>query len=105
MKKVTFKDCEYRYLGNNDKLYCKNKPISFLKFIKKSDEICSNDKLKEDSLCDNCKLNVHLNCDNYVSGNDMCLKYFELGISEVSQYDDCAEKTIYNDKELSKWSN
>lgn len=87
MKKVTFKDCEYRYLGNKDKLYCKNKKGM-------------------DNYCDNCKENSHLNCDNYVPSNDMCLKYFELGISEVSQYDDCAEKTIYNDKELSrKWSN
>jgi hypothetical protein len=36
----------------------------------------------------------------------MCLKWFEMGVSEVSQYDTCAEKVVYNDKELSrKWSN
>ena len=82
---VVFKDCEYR-LEEKNKLYCKNK----------------QDKGK----CDNCKENVHLNCQNYVAKNDMCLLYFELGVSEVSQYDECAEKTIFNDKELQKkWSN
>ena len=81
-----FKDCEYRYTENNE-LYCKN-------------------KTETDRACDNCVENIHLNCENYVPANDMCLKYFELGVSEVSGYDDCAEKTIYNDKELSrKWSN
>lgn len=82
---VIFKDCEYRFKKKNE-LYCKNK----------------QDKGK----CDNCKENVHLNCQNYVPKNDMCLLYFELGVSEVSQYDECAEKTIFNDKELQKkWSN
>lgn len=82
---VVFKDCEYRFEEKN-KLYCKNK----------------QDKGK----CDNCKENVHLNCQNYVAKNDMCLLYFELGVSEVSQYNECAEKTIFNDKELQKkWSN
>ena len=50
--------------------------------------------------------NVHKDCENYVEKNDMCLLYFELGISNVSQYDTCAEKIIYNDKDLQrKWSN
>lgn len=81
-----FKDCDYRYL-NNDELACKNK-----KGLNIS--------------CDNCMKNIHLNCEYYVPKNDMCLKYFELGISSVSQYDDCAEKVLYDDKELSrKWSN
>ena len=84
---MNFKDCDYRYIGNKDKLYCKN-------------------KTGMDNNCDNCKNNVHLNCDNYVPKNDMCLLFFELGVSEVSQYDTCAEKVIYNDKELQrKWSN
>ena len=83
---TSFKDCEYRYIGN-DKLYCKNKEGM-------------------DNYCDNCKENVHLNCQNYVPKNDMCLLFFELGVSEVSQYDTCAEKIIYDDQELQrKWSN
>ena len=83
---MDFKDCDYRYEEDNI-LYCKNKQ--------------GNDKE-----CKNCKANVHLNCQNYVPKNDMCLLYFELGVSEVSQYDTCAEKIIYNDSELQrKWSN
>lgn len=82
---MKFKDCEFRYI-EDDKLCCKNK----------------TDK----GGCDNCKSNVHLNCQNYVPRNDMCLLYFELGVSDVSQYDTCAEKIIYDDKKLqSKWSN
>ena len=85
MTEIRFHDCEYRYEQEN-KLYCKNK----------------TDKGE----CDNCKENIHLNCQNYVPRNDMCLQYFELEVSEVSQYDECAEKIIYNDKELQrKWSN
>ena len=84
MTDIIFHDCEYRYEQNNE-LYCKNK---------------NNHK------CDNCKENIHLNCQNYVPKNDMCLQYFELGISEVSQYNTCAEKKIFNDTELQqKWSN
>lgn len=82
---IEFKDCPYRFL-DNEELHCKNKA----------------DKGK----CDNCKENVHLNCQNYVPKNDMCLLYFELGVSNVSQYDTCAEKIIYDDKNLQrKWSN
>ena len=82
---VVFKDCEYRFEEKNT-LYCKNK----------------QDKGK----CDNCKENVHLNCQNYVPKNDQCLLYFELGVSEVSQYNTCTEKIIYDDKKLQqKWSN
>ena len=81
-----FKDCEYRFENNNE-LYCKNKEGM-------------------DITCDNCVENVHLNCQNYVPKNDMCLLYFELGISDVSQYDKCAEKIIYDDNKLQKkWSN
>ena len=80
-----FKDCQYRFL-DGELLYCENK--------------------ESKGLCDNCKENVHLNCENYVPKNDMCLLFFELGVSDVSQYDECAEKIIYNDKELQrKWSN
>ena len=80
-----FKDCEYRYT-EDEELYCKNNV--------------------ENGKCDNCVGNPHLNCEQYVPRNDMCLKFFQLGISEVSQYDTCAEKVIYDDKELSrKWSN
>lgn len=86
MNDIIFHDCEYRYEDKN-KLYCKNKE-------------------KPDNKCDNCKSNVHLNCANYVPKNDMCLQYFELGVSEVSQYKECAEKTIYDDTDLQrKWSN
>ena len=42
----------------------------------------------------------------FVKENDMCLLFFELGVSNVSQYDTCAEKIIYDDQELQrKWSN
>lgn len=88
MSDIVFKDCEYRYEENNQ-VYCKNKQGIDL-----------------DVSCDNCVGNVHLNCQNYVPKNDMCLQFFQLGISEVSQYDICAEKVIYDDKELQrKWSN
>ena len=50
--------------------------------------------------------NIHENCDNYVKSKDMCLRFFEMGISDVSQYDECAEKTVFSDKDLQrKWSN
>lgn len=82
-----FKDCEYRYI-DDDLLRC------------------ANMKQLNDDLCDNCKSNIHLNCQNYVPKNDMCLLFFELGVSNVSQYDECAEKIIYDDKKLQrKWSN
>ena len=82
---MIFHDCEYRTEQDN-KLYCKNK--------------------EDNAECDNCKENIHLNCQNYVPKNDMCLQYFQLGISEVSQYNECAEKIIYDDKRLQqKWSN
>lgn len=83
---VVFKDCEFRFEEDGE-LFCKNKE-------------------GYDLLCDNCMDNVHLNCQNYVPKNDMCLLYFELGISEVSQYNECAEKIIYDDDNLQrKWSN
>ena len=83
---MDFKDCEYRYEEKNN-LYCKN-------------------KTGDDKTCRNCKDNVHLNCQNYVPKNDMCLLFFELGVSNVSQYNECAEKIVFSDKELSrKWSN
>lgn len=86
MANIVFKDCEYRFT-EDDKLYCKNKEAP-------------------ENGCDNCKENVHLNCQNYVPRKDMCLQFFESGISEVSQYDTCAEKVVFNDKELQrKWSN
>ena len=84
---IIFKDCEFRYLDDNAELCCENKQGFDIK-------------------CDNCQENIHLNCQNYVPKNDMCLLYFELGVSEVSQYDECAEKIIYDDKKLQqKWSN
>ena len=89
MTEIMFKDCEYRYLDDNDVLCCKNKQGIDL-----------------NTECDNCVENIHLNCQNYVPKNDMCLLYFELGVSEVSQYDECAEKVLFSDKELSRnWSN
>ena len=48
--------------------------------------------------------NIHSTCDNYVLSKDYCLKWFEEKVSE--NYKECREKTIFNDKELSrKWSN
>ena len=47
--------------------------------------------------------NIHEECENYSPKKDMCLKYFKPNISEQTE---CQEKTIFNDKELSrKWSN
>ena len=86
MTDIIFHNSEYPY-EDTTTLNCKNKE-------------------NQDNKCDNCKSNVHLNCANYVPKNDMCLQYFELGVSEVSQYDECAEKKIYNDTDLQKkWSN
>ena len=89
MTEIKFHDCEYRYI-EDDELHCKNKQGFDY----------------HDTNCDNCAENIHLNCQNYVPRNDMCLQFFQLGISEVSQYDTCAEKIIYNDVGLQrKWSN
>ena len=80
---MEFKDCEYRYT-ENDTLYCEN-------------------KYDKDNRCDNCKNNVHLNCDHYNPKKDFCLKFFEHDASTIAE---CKEKTVFNDKELSrKWSN
>lgn len=47
--------------------------------------------------------NIHSDCENYSESKDMCLKNFKPNISELKE---CQEKTIFNDKELSrKWSN
>ena len=82
-----FKDCEYRKIDKNDELYCENKVYANIDNIN----------------CDNCKQNIHLNCTNYNPKKDMCLKWFEEGVSRLKE---CWEKTTFNDKELSrKWSN
>lgn len=47
--------------------------------------------------------NIHLDCENYNAKKDMCLKWFEGG---VSKYNECAEKRRFSDTELQrKWSN
>ena len=47
--------------------------------------------------------NIHLDCENYNAKMDMCLKWFEEG---VSKYKECAEKRRFSDTELQrKWSN
>lgn len=47
--------------------------------------------------------NIHKDCENYNSKKDLCLKWFETGVSRLTE---CKEKTIANDKELQrKWSN
>lgn len=80
-----FKDCEYRYTEEDDDFF-----------------YCAN-KYDKDNRCDNCIENIHLNCDNYNPKKDMCLKWFEENISSLKE---CKEKTVFNDKELSrKWSN
>ena len=82
---MEFKDCEHRYLDGE-----------LLR--------CANMKEPNDDLCDNCKGNIHLNCENYSPKKDYCLKFFEESISE--NYKECKEKSVFNDKELSrKWSN
>lgn len=84
MSDIVFKDCEYRYVEDGT-LYCKNKQGT-------------------DLSCDNCTGNIHLNCDNYNAKKDLCLKWFETEVSK--NYKDCSEKSVFNDKELSrKWSN
>ena len=48
-------------------------------------------------------MHIHKDCENYSNKEDMCLKYFKPNISELKE---CQEKTVFNDKELSrKWSN
>ena len=84
---VSFRDCEYRYIEteyDGTIYYCEN-------------------KYDKDNRCDNCKENIHLDCDNYNPRKDLCLKFFQDNISSLKE---CQEKTIYNDKDLSrKWSN
>lgn len=47
--------------------------------------------------------NIHSDCANYSPKKDMCLKWFE---ENISRLDHCKEKTVFDDKELSrKWSN
>ena len=47
--------------------------------------------------------NIHLDCENYNAKKDMCLKWFEEG---VSKYNECAERRQFSDTELQrKWSN
>ena len=82
---MDYKDCQYRYINDEEELCCKNK----------QDE--------SDNGCDNCKENIHLNCDNYNAKRDMCLKFFRDGISELKE---CQEKTVFSDSDLQKkWSN
>ena len=40
-------------------------------------------------------MSVHIDCQYYVKENDMCLLFFQLGFHEVSQYNNCLEKEIY----------
>lgn len=42
-------------------------------------------------------MNIHKDSKYYVECNDMCLLFFELGVHNVSQYSECAEKTICKD--------
>ena len=84
MNDISFKDCEYRRVTEEGKLYCKNKEAP-------------------ENNCDNCKSNIHLNCTNYNPKRDMCLKWFEEGVSRLKE---CKEKTTFNDNDLQKkWSN
>ena len=39
-------------------------------------------------------VNIHENYDNYMKSNDICLKFFELGISDVSKYDERRKNCI-----------
>ena len=85
MSETVFKDCEFRYIEDDGAVCCKNKEGL-------------------DRACDNCTGNIHLNCDHYNPRKDMCLKWFETGVSET--YQECKEKSVYNDTKLQqKWSN
>ena len=85
---MDFKDCEFRFLNDNEELCCKNKT-----------GIVDEANIS----CDNCQGNMHLNCDNYNPKKDFCLKFFRGDISELKE---CQEKTVFNDTDLSrKWSN
>lgn len=87
MEDIIFNDCEFRYLEDDNTLHCKNKQGFDY----------------HDTNCDNCAENVHLNCSNYNPKKDLCLKFFRDNISELKE---CQEKTVFNDKDLSrKWSN
>ena len=47
--------------------------------------------------------NIHQDCENYSPKKDYCLKFFKPDISGLKE---CQEKTVFNDKDLSKkWSN
>lgn len=41
-------------------------------------------------------MSVHVHCEHYISENDMCLLFFQLGFHEVSQYNDCLKEVIYD---------
>ena len=40
---------------------------------------------------------IHSDCEYYVSENDMCLLFFELGFHNISEYNHCVEKEAYPD--------
>ena len=42
-------------------------------------------------------MSVHCDCQYYVTENDMCLLFFQLGFFNVSQYTTCIEELIYNE--------
>ncbi len=47
--------------------------------------------------------NIHMDCENYNPKKDLCLKWFEQGVSRLTE---CKEKSVFDDKKLSrKWSN
>ena len=48
-------------------------------------------------------MNIHSDCENYSPKKDLCLKWFQENISELTE---CVEKTVFDDKRLQqKWSN
>ena len=110
--KETIKD----YSDANARLEEQNEQLE--KENEQSDEIIIKlcDKLKEENinykfqLSDGTgfvayegRINIHKDCENYSENKDYCLKFFKEHISELTE---CQEKTVFNDKELSrKWSN
>ena len=40
---------------------------------------------------------IHTDCPNYVKDFDMCLVYADLGLFNVSQYDKCLDKIIWEE--------
>ena len=43
-------------------------------------------------------MSVHVHCEHYISENDMCLLFFELGFHEVSRYETFRDNPCNRDR-------